>query len=237
MRAVQRGFLPDDFRPRTPHRRSRRRWILPMIAAVSLLLVAPLWTVESVEIRGAEVVPDAVSRSFEGLAGHMVPLLELDWLHQLAAVWPQASEVRVSLDLPGTLVVEIYPETARGSVTVGGGWHAVAADGGLAGSIEVPQAPRLTGFHRPADRREAFMVARRLAEASGGEVLTVQLVTPADYRVEIRLNHGDQVTTLHVMPDGTEAEEQWCERVKMRNESMEWADLRWPHRMVLRGAA
>jgi len=237
MRPVQRGFLPDGFRPRQPRGRSRRRWMLPALGLPALLLAVPLWTVESVEIRGAEVVPASVSRSFEGLVGHMVPLLELEWLHQLAAVWPQVSEVRVSLDLPGTVVVEIFPETVRGSVAVGSGWHAVSADGAFAGSIATPQSPQLEGFQRPADRRGAFSVARRLAEASGGDVVKVHFVTPADYRVDIRLNGGDRVTAVHVTPDGTEAERQWCEDVRTSGETMEWADLRWPHRMVLRGAA
>ncbi|MEE4272444.1 MAG: hypothetical protein V2I67_12265 [Thermoanaerobaculales bacterium] len=237
MTAVQRGFLPDGFRPRQPRRRSRRRWILPALGVAALLLAVPMWTVQSVEIRGAEVVPAPVSRSFEGLVGHMIPLLELEWLHQLAAVWPQVSEVRVSLDLPGTVVVEIFPETVRGSVAVGSGWHAVSADGGFAGSIAAPRSPRLEGFQRRADRRGAFAVARRLAEASGCDVEEVHLVTPADYRVEIRLNDGDHVTTVHVTPDGTAAEKQWCENVKTSGGTMEWADLRWPHRMVLRGAA
>ena len=85
------------------------------------------------------VVPEAVTASLDSLVGHLIPPLELEWLHQVAASWPVASEVRVHLELPGTVVVEIFPETARGSVPVGSGWHAVTADGRLAGALDGQQ--------------------------------------------------------------------------------------------------
>ena len=133
MTSVHRRFLPDRFRPRTPRRRSYRQYLITAAALTLCLLLAPLWKVESVEVHGGEVVPDSVTASLEGLVGHMVPLLGLDWLRQIAATWPAASEVRVHLELPGTIVVEIFPETPRGSIPVGTGWHAVAVDGRLAG--------------------------------------------------------------------------------------------------------
>ena len=236
MTVVHRRFLPDRLRPRAPRRRSRRRYLLPVVVLIIGLLLLPLWTVKSVEVRGSEVVPESVTTSLEGLVGHMVPILKLGWLRQVAAAWPAASEVRVHLELPGTVVVEIFPESLRGSVPVGAGWHAVAADGRLAGALDEPQPPRLVGFRRPADRRLAFVVVRRLAKASGGEVLVVQQVTPADYGVGLRFNEG-HTASIHVIPEGTAAEATWCELVMSGGLVVDWADLRWPHRMVLRAGA
>jgi hypothetical protein len=193
--------------------------------------------VRSIEVRGGDVVPPSATTSIEGVVGHMVPLLELDWLHAVAATWPAASEVRVDLSLPGTMVIEIYPESPKGSVAIGAGWHAVAADGRLAGLLDEPVPPRLTGFRRPSDRRVAFAVARRLAEGCGGEVMAVQMVTPEDYRVELRFAESDRSAVVHVTPEGTEAEGAWCELVRRDDLTIEWADLRWPNRMVIREAA
>jgi hypothetical protein len=227
-------FLPDQFRPRAPRRRSRRRFLLPAVIVIGGLLLLPLWTVQSVEIRGGDVVPESVTASLEGLVGHLVPLLELEWLHQVAAAWPAASEVRVHLELPGTVVVEIFPESARGSVPVGNRWHAVTADGQLAGTLSEPFLPELVGFRRPPDRRLAFAVARRVGEASGGEVMSVELVTPADYCVNLRFDNQDDIAAIHVIPEGTPAETAWCELVMHEGLTVEWADLRWPHRLVMR---
>ena len=237
MSVVHRRFLPDRFRPRTPRHRSHRRVLLPVAALIVGLLLVPLWKVQSVEVHGGDVVPNSVRASLEGLVGHMVPILDLEWLDQVVATWPASTEVRVHLELPGTVVVEIFPEPPRGSAPVGTGWHAVAADGRLAGALSEPRSPQLVGFRRPADRRLAFSVARRLAEASGGEVMAVHQVTPADYRLDLRFDEPDRLTTIHVVPEGTAAEKAWCELVMDGGVMVEWADLRWPYRMVLRGAA
>lgn len=238
MNGVGRRFLPDRFRPRSPRRRATRRGLLlPVVAVTVLLLALPVWTVGTVEIRGAEVVPPSVTASLEGVAGHLVPLLDLAWLHEVAATWPAANEVQVQLELPGTVVIEIYPESARGSVAVGSGWHAVAADGRLAGVVDGPVAPELRGLRRPTDRRTAFSVARRLAEGCGGEVVAVEMVTPDDYRVELRFGNTDRVATVHVTPGGTAAENAWCELVSRDVSAAGWADLRWAHRMVIRETA
>jgi hypothetical protein len=82
----------------------------------------------------------------------------------------------------------------------------------------------------------AFSVARRLAEASGGDVLLVEQVTPDDYRVEMRFEEPERMAAVHVTPDGTVAERAWCDLVKSERSAVEWADLRWPHRLVLREA-
>jgi hypothetical protein len=211
--------------------------VLP-VAVVSLgLVLLPLWTVQSVEIRGSEVVPRAVEESLHGLVGHLVPVLDLGWVHGVVAAWPEAAEVRVQLDLPGTVVVEIFPQSCRGSVKVGAGWHAVTANGQLAGAISGPRPPELVGFHRPADRRLAFAVARRLVDGCGGEVGSVRQVTPSDYVVELQFAGNQRVTTVHVTPEGTEAEGVWCGLVRVDGAQFEWADLRWAHRLVLREAA
>ncbi len=41
-------------------------------------------------------------------------------------------------------------------------------------------------------------------------------------------------TSVHVIPEGTAAEAAWCEMVMDGGVVFDWADLRWPHRMVLR---
>ena len=233
MTVVHRRFLPDRLRPRAPRRPSRRRVLIPVAVVVVGMLVVPLWTVRSVEVRGGEVVPESVTSSLEGLVGHLVPFLELEWLHQVAAAWPAASEVRVHLELPGALVVEIFPEPVRGSAPVGDGWHAVAADGRLAGALGEPRPPQLVGFRRPSDRRLAFSVARRVAGASGGMVTGVRQVTPADYSVDL-LFAENRGTAVHVVPEGTAAEADFCALVKDGAVMVDWADLRWPYRMVLR---
>ena len=114
-----RRFLPDRFRPRAPHRRSRRRFVLPVALLVTGLLLAA--AVEGAvgggpRRRGRSGIGDGLPRGSGGTHGSQ---LELEWLHQVAAAWPAASEVRVHLELPGTVVVEIYPESIRGSVPVG----------------------------------------------------------------------------------------------------------------------
>lgn len=234
MTVVHRRFLPDRFRPRVPRRRSRRRFVLPAALLVGSLMLLPLWTVQSVEVHGGDVVPASVTDSLEDLVGHMVPLLELEWLRQVAGAWPAATEVRVHLTLPGTVVVEVFPEPTRGSVAVGSSWHAVAADGRLAGALSEPSSPQLVGFRRPSDRRLAFTVARRLANASGGEVMDVEQVTPVDYRVGLRFDHQGHTAAVHVIPEGTPAEEVWCGLVMNESLMVAWADLRWQHRLVMR---
>jgi hypothetical protein len=143
----------------------------------------------------------------------------------------------VRLDLPGTLVVEVFPQSAQGSMQIGAGWHAVAADGRLAGPVAGPIEPRLIGFSRPSDRRAAFAVARRLTDASGAGVAEIRQVTPADYRLVLSFDDADRVVSLHVAPEVTAAERAWCRDARDRGPISDWADLRWPNRMVLRGTA
>ena len=107
-------------------------------------------------------------------------------------------------------------------------------DGRLAGALSRPLEPEFIGFRRPSDRRLAFSVARRIAEASGGKVMAVQQVTPADLMVGLWFEEPGRLTTIHVIPEGTAAEAAWCEQVMTEGVMVEWADLRWPHRMVLR---
>jgi hypothetical protein len=99
--------------------------------------------------------------------------------------------------------------------------------------VATPPVPRLKGFSRPADRRSAFAVARRLTESSGATVEEIRKVTPGDYGVQLRFDGSDRVVRVHVAPDGTEAERVWCRAARDRGPNAGWADLRWPHRMVL----
>jgi hypothetical protein len=235
MSSIHRRFLPDRLRPRAQRQRSRHRLLLAMAVAVALmLLLASGWEIQTVEVIGADVVPASVLDSFHGLVGHAVPFLDLEWARRLAATWPAAGEIQLRLELPGTLIVEIFPEAVRGSVAMGRGWHAVAADGRLAGHLDGPVSPRLVDFRRPTDRRLAFAVACRVAGESGGQVVEVRQVTPDDYRVELQLGDDRRVVVAHVDPQGTDAERAWCQLVATDGAVIEWADLRWPHRLVLR---
>ncbi len=230
-------FLPERLRPRTRRRQSRPGVLAPATLGVLVLVLLPLWSVHSVEVTGAEVVPPQVLTSLEALSGHSMLLLDLDWVRMVAATWPAAGEVRVRLELPGTIVMEVFPETARGSVRIGAGWHAVASDGRIAGALSAPVAPQLKGFRRPAERRLAFVVARRLADASGGAVEQIRLVTPEDFRLDLRFEGLADPVVLHVVPGGTEAERSWCRAAAKHGPNCGWADLRWPRRMVVRGLA
>ena len=97
-----------------------------------------------------------------------------------------------------------------------------------------PTAPRLEGFKRASDRRRAFAVARRLDRECGCTVNEIRQVTPNDYRIELDSGSRGPATVIFVSPEGTSAERAWCERVRDRGAVVEWADLRWHHRMVLR---
>ena len=92
-------------------------------------------------------------------------------------------------------------------------------------------------IHHIGACRLSVKLARRIAEASGGDVLAVHQITPADYSVDLWFDDPERMTTIHVIPEGTVAEAAWCELVMNGEVMVDWADLRWPHRMVLRGAA
>ena len=91
MSTLHSRFLPERLRPRAPRRRSHRRVLLPAAAAMILMVLAPGWRIERVEVAGAEVVPGSVAASLEGLVGHAVLLLDLEWTRWVAAVWPDAA--------------------------------------------------------------------------------------------------------------------------------------------------
>jgi hypothetical protein len=206
----------------------------PVLVLIAVLLAIPLWSVTRVEVVGGEYVPRAAVVSLGELVGHSVLTLDLDWPRQVAENWPSTAEVRVRLDLPGTLVVEIFPETIRGSMAVGGSWHAVGPDGRLAGALSEPTAPLLEGFRRPSDRRQAFATARRLSRVCGGTVSRIRKITPADFRVDLSFGEERAPLVVHVNPAGSDAEELWCAGMASREEAVGWADLRWDHRVVIR---
>ncbi len=229
-------FLPEHLRPRERRRRPRRGVIAPATLVAVTLVLLPLWTVQRVEVSGTEVVPPEVTTSLKSLVGHSVLLLDLDWVRRLAAGWPAAGAVQVRLDLPGSLVVEIFPQSVLGSMQIGAGWHGVAADGRLTGPVPTPVGPRLVGFRRPADRRAAFAVARRLTDATGAGVAEIRQVTPADYRLTLSFDGAGRAVALHVSPEATAAERAWCRSTRDHGPVSDWADLRWQNRMVVRGA-
>jgi hypothetical protein len=60
-------------------------------------------------------------------------------------------------------------------------------------------------------------------------------VTADDYRVDLGFDGRDEPVRLHVVPAGTEAERAWCRAALANGPTTDWADLRWSHRMVVRG--
>ena len=199
----------DRFRPRPPRRRASRPW-LALVALAAIPLVIPWWRVQAIEVYG-----------FPGMPVTVTPVVE---------------SVDVRLQLPGTLAVTATQVAPVGSLPMGRGWQAVAADGTLAGPLASPHPPVLRGFsHRSQDLRRALEVARRLASASGGVTEAVRFVTPADFEVTVRLADGS-AAVVHVQPEETAGERFWCQRALEGDSSMLWADLRWDDRVVAGGA-
>ncbi len=229
------AFLPDRFRPRPPRRRTSRPW-LALVALAAVPLVIPWWRVQAIEVYGFPGLPVTVTRSLEDLVGLFPLLVDPQWVRQQVEVWPAVEFEDVRLQLPGTLAVTATQVAPVGSLPMGSGWQAVAADGTLAGPLASPHPPVLRGFsHRSQDLRRALEVARRLASASGGLTEAVRFVTPADFEVKVRLGDGS-AAVVHVQPEETAGERFWCQRALEGDSSMLWADLRWDDRVVAGGA-
>jgi hypothetical protein len=104
----------------------------------------------------------------------------------------------------------------------------------LAGVIEVPVPPVLRGFNDgPTEKLRALGAARRLEDASRGQVLEIQWVTPTDFRVVMTAGDNGDQKVVHVRPEGTPAEASWCAAVAGGSIAAAWADLRWTDRMVI----
>ena len=232
MSAEAPGFLPERLRPQTVRRRPRRR--LAMLTVVPFMLLAlPQWRITEVDVDGCSKLPPAAVRSLHELVGEPTLDLDLDAVRDQVRVWPGVGSVQVELELPGTLHVRTEEQAAYGSLRIGRGWHGIALDGELTGTLEIAMAPVLEGFDSSTERGRALSAARRLAAASGAQVLSVCKVTPADYRVHL-VGAGDAMEkTVHITPQGTVAELAWCAALARGEVPQRWADLRWSDRMVV----
>jgi hypothetical protein len=101
--------------------------------------------------------------------------------------------------------------------------------------VAIAAPPILEGFDGEVERGRALAVARRLGEASGGRVMEIRRVTPADYLVQLEADGRDGVLGIHVDPQGSAAEKAWCAAIAKGSPMRQWADLRWPDRMVIGG--
>jgi cell division septal protein FtsQ len=202
-----------------------------------MLLAVPQWRIREVKVDGCPELPPAAQRSLHELVGQPAIGLDLAEIRDRVEVWPGVGEVAIELQLPGTVLVRAEAASVHGSVRVGRGWHGVDGDGGLTGAVDGPQYPVLEGFGgRPVDRKRGLDAARRIAEATRGEVMKISRVTPADYRALLAPRTGDAELVVHVHPEGTAAERTWCAAFAEGLLAERWVDLRWSDRMVLGGA-
>lgn len=108
--------------------------------------------------------------------------------------------------------------------------------GTLAGPLDAPLPPVLTGFdHRAAQLAEALAVARRLERASGGAVRGVRRVAATDFEIELDPASGDRIVRLHVQRTETEGERWVCRQLARGAWRAAWADVRWDDRVVVGG--
>jgi hypothetical protein len=200
-----------------------------------VLLAAPLWTVQEIQIDGGAHLPRGTVVSLDELVGAPLFTLDLDWVRRQVEMWPGVVGVDVHLVLPGTVRVTVESALVRGTMPVASGWHAVGRNGSLAGPVPGPRPPRLHGFGRLAtELREGLAVAERLQRETGGSVEWVRRVTPSDLEVRVVLPEPLSASfTVHVAPDGSRAEERWCELIADGEAVAAWADLRWHDRLVV----
>ena len=227
-------FLPESLRPPVAGRRSRRGFALLTVVPV-ILLAFPRWQVQEVQVDGCPKLPSTAVSSLHELVGQPAFGLDVTAIRDAVEVWPGVGEVAVELELPGTVHVRAQSTPIFGSVRVGRSWHGVGADGRLAGLVEVAAPPILKGFDGEVERARALAVARRLDEGSGGRVMEIRRVTPADYRVLVEAEGRDGLLGIHVDPQGSAAEKAWCAAIANGSPMRQWADLRWQDRMVIGG--
>jgi hypothetical protein len=202
----------------------------------ALPLAVPWWRVRAVDVSGFDNLPGSVVASLGDLVGRCPLTLDPQWVRRQVEVWPEVAAVDVKLELPATLRVHATPTLPTASLPVGRRWRAVTEDGLPAGPLDEPRNPVLIGFGMQPDKlRRAMRVARRLANATGGDVEEVRFVTPADFAVRLRPLDGRQTVTLRVRPTRTHAERYWCERVADTGWVGGWADLRGDDRVVIGG--
>jgi hypothetical protein len=229
------SFLPQRLRPPVTGRRSRRGFALLTVVPV-MLLVLPGWHVREVDVEGCPKLPAVTVHSLHELVGQPTLGLNLETVRDQVEVWPGVGEVEVDFELPGTLRIRAEAAASIGSVRIGRGWHGVSADGTLTGSVGLALPPVLESFIGDHDRAKGIAVARRLEEAVGGQVIEVRRVTPIDYRVRLQPAGADRETIIHVLPQGSSAENAWSAAVAAGTIELRWADLRWTDRIVIGGA-
>jgi len=213
-------FLPDRLRPPVAGRRSRRGFVLLTMVPVMLLFLCPR-------------LPAVAVDSLRELVGQPAFGLDLEAVRDRVDVWPGVGEVEVELELPATIVVRAGAVDPRGCVRVGRNWHGIDADGRYVGVVEVPVPPLLEGFVSERDRGRGLSSARRLEGATGGRVVGIRRITPADYRLLLVPVGSHEGIVVHVHPQGTKSEAAWCAALVAGSVPQTWADLRRPDRMVL----
>ena len=225
-------FLPERLRPPVAGRRSRRGFVLLTMVPV-MLLVLPRWRIEEVRVDDCPRLPAVAVDSLRELVGQPAFGLDLEAIRDRVDVWPGVGEVEVELELPATIVVRAGEVQPRGCVRVGSSWHGVDADGQFVGVVEAPVPPVLEGFVGEKDRGRGLSSARRIESATGGRVIGIRRITPADYRLLLVPADGREDTVVHVRPQGTTSEAAWCAALAAGSVPQTWADVRRPDRMVI----
>jgi hypothetical protein len=225
-------FLPERLRPPVSGRRSRRGFVLLTMVPV-MLLVLPRWRVEEVRMDDLPRLPAVTVDYLRELVGQPAFGLDLEAIRDRVDVWPGVGEVRVEFELPATIVVRAGDVHPRGCVSIGRNWHGIDGDGRFVGVVEAPVPPVLEGFVGDKDRGRGLTSARRIERATGGRVIGIRRITPADYRLVLVPVAGDDDIVVHVRPQGTRSEATWCAALAAGSVSQTWADVRRPDRMVL----
>lgn len=225
-------FLPDRLRPPSNGRKRRRGFVLLSVLPV-MLLALPRWQVGEVLVEGCSKLPAAAVHSLHELVGQPTLGLDLETIRNRIEVWPGVGEVEVGLELPGTVRIRAENAVSRGSLRVGRSWHGVAADGSLTGIVQVALPPVLEGFVGEDDRSDGLAVVNRVEAATGGQVSEIHRITPGDFRLRLQLPGAGGETVIHVLPQGTNAENAWCAAVAGQSPAHPWADLRWEDRIVI----
>ena len=225
-------FLPERLRPPVAGRRSRRGFVLLTMVPV-MLLVLPRWRIEEVRMDDLPRLPAVTVEYLRELVGQPAFGLDLEAIRDRVDVWPGVGDVQVELELPATIVVRVGDVQPRGCVWIGRNWHGIDGDGRFVGVVEAPVPPVLEGFVGEKDRGRGLTSARRIESATGGRVIGIRRITPADYRIRLVPVGGHEDMVVHVRPQGTASEAAWSAALVAGSVSQTWADVRRPDRMVL----
>ena len=229
-------FLPERLRPPTTARKRRRGYALLTVVPV-MLLALPQWQVREVVVDECPKLPAAAVHSLHELVGQPTLGLDLEIVRDRVEIWPGVGEVDVELELPGTVRVRANAAVSRGSLKVGRSWHGVAADGSLIGAVDIALPPVLESFVDAESRKVGLDVVNRLERGTGGRVMEIRRITPIDFRLRLQLPGDGPEMVVHVVPEGTGAEEAWCAAVAQGSMNQPWVDLRWVDRIVIGGGS